>query len=149
MRIFISALIAPIATSFFFSTHAAAECQGSQNLPSQQFFVSFSPNSYEVSKSERMRIERWASTMNTKYPIQNWIDIIGSASGNEISPDQLATKRASATAKVVIDSGLTNAPLQIKTQIYPANSTTDSPSDTREVTVQVSPGCPDNCCTGR
>ncbi|MBN3841689.1 hypothetical protein [Burkholderia sp. Ac-20349] len=148
MKIFISALIAPIATSFFFSTYAAAECQGSQNLPSQQFFVAFSLDSHEVSKSERMRIGRWVSAMNAKYPIQNWIDIIGSASRNETGPDQLATKRASATAKVVIDDGLINAPLQIKTQIYPANSTTESTSDTREVTVQVSPGCLDNCCTG-
>ncbi|WP_420211248.1 hypothetical protein ACN8ZM_27040 [Burkholderia aenigmatica] len=148
MKIFISALIAPITTSFFFSTNAAAECQGSQNLPSQQFFVAFSPDSHEVSKSERMRIGRWVSAMNAKYPIQNWIDIIGSASRNETGPDQLATKRASATAKVVIDDGLINAPLLIKTQIYPANSTTESTSDTREVTVQVSPGCLDNCCTG-
>ncbi|OXI18587.1 OmpA family protein [Burkholderia sp. AU15512] len=148
MRIFVSTLIAPIATLFFFSMNAAAECQGSQNLPSQQFFVTFSANSHEVSKSERMRIERWVSTMNAKYPIQNWIDIIGSASRNEIGADQLATKRASATAKVVIDGGLINAPLQIKTQIYPANSTTEPTSDAREVTVQVSPGCPDNCCTG-
>ncbi|KAG8155139.1 OmpA family protein [Burkholderia catarinensis] len=148
MRIFITALITPIATSFLFSTNAAAECQGSQNLPSQQFFVIFSPNSHEISKSERIRIGRWVSAMNSKYPIQNWIDIIGSASKNETDPAQIATKRASATAKVVIDDGLINAPLQIKTQIYPTNSTTESTPETREVTVQVSPGCPDNCCTG-
>ncbi|WP_431228120.1 hypothetical protein [Burkholderia contaminans] len=148
MRISISALIVPIATSFFFPTNSAAECQGSQNLPSQQFFVAFSANSHEVSKSERIRIGRWVSEMNAKYPIQNWIDIIGSASKNEIDPDQLATKRASTTAKLIIDDGLINAPLQIKTQIYPANSTTESTPDAREVTVQVSPGCPDNCCPG-
>ncbi|WP_164462810.1 MULTISPECIES: OmpA family protein [Burkholderia cepacia complex] len=148
LRISITAPIALIATSFFFSTNAAAECQGSQNLPSQQFFVAFSPNSHEVSKSERIRIGRWVSAINSTHPVQNWIDIIGSASRNETDPDQLATKRASATAKVVIDDGLINAPLQIKTQIYPANSTTKSTPETREVTVQVSPGCLDNCCTG-
>jgi len=133
---------------FLFSKNAAAECQGSQSLPSQQFFVAFSPNSHETSKSERLRIGRWISEVNSKYPIQNWIDIIGSASKNETTPDQLATKRASVVAKAVIDDGLINAPFQIKTQIYPANSTTEPTPETREVTVQVSPGCLNNCCAG-
>ncbi|WP_175869937.1 hypothetical protein [Burkholderia sp. BCC0397] len=148
MRIFITALIAPIAASLLFSTNTAAECQVSQNLPSQQFFVAFPRNSHEISESEQIRIGQWISTMNSKHPIQNWIDIIGSASKNEDEPERLATKRASVTAKVVIDDGLINAPLQIKTQIYPANRTTESTSETREVIVQVSPGCVDNCCTG-
>ncbi|WP_175819003.1 OmpA family protein [Burkholderia sp. BCC0419] len=148
MRIFITALIAPIAASLLFSTNAAAECQGSQNLPSQQFFVAFPPNSHEISESEQIRIGQWISTMNSKHPIQKWIDVIGSASKNEDEPERLATKRASVTAKVVIDDGLINAPLQIKTQIYPANRTTESTSETHEVIVQVSPGCVDNCCTG-
>jgi outer membrane protein OmpA-like peptidoglycan-associated protein len=137
------------AVLFLFSTNSIAECQGSQNLPSRQFFVLFSPNSHEISESEKIRIEQWVSEINSKHPIQKWIDIIGSASENENTPDQLATKRASAVAKTVIDDGLINAPFQIKTQIYPASSTTESTPETREVTVQVSPGCLNNCCTGR
>ncbi|WP_321857814.1 hypothetical protein [Burkholderia cenocepacia] len=148
MRIFITALIAPIAASLLFLTNAAAECQGSQNLPSQQFFVAFPHNSHEISESEKIRIGRWVSAMNSDYPIQNWITIIGSASKIEAAPERLATKRASATAKVVIDNGLINAPLQIKTQIYPTSSAAASTSETREVTIQVSPGCLDDCCTG-
>ncbi|WP_175013384.1 hypothetical protein [Burkholderia lata] len=148
LRIPITALIASIATSFSFSTNAAAECQGSQNLPSQQLFVDFLPNSHEASESDKARIRRWVSATNSRYPIQNWIDIIGSASKNENAPDQLATKRASAVAKVVIDDGLINAPFQIKTQIYPTNSVTEPASETRAVTVQVSPGCTNNCCAG-
>ncbi|WP_175836361.1 OmpA family protein [Burkholderia anthina] len=148
MRILIAALLAAVTALSFFSTNAIAECQGSQNLPSQQFFVAFSPDSHEITKSEQIRIGQWVSEINSKHPIQNWIDIIGSASKNETVPDQLATKRASAVAKVIIDDGLINAPFQIKTQIYPTNSATDSTSETREVTVQVSPGCLNNCCTG-
>ncbi|NTZ88796.1 hypothetical protein FCJ61_38890 [Burkholderia metallica] len=148
MKKLITALIAPVAISLLFPTNSEAECQGSQNLPSQQFFVTFPPNSHEISESEQIRIGQWISTINSKHPIQNWIDIIGSASKNEDEPERLATKRASATAKVVIDDGLINAPLQIKKQIYPANRTTESTSETREVTIQVSPGCLDNCCTG-
>ncbi|MCA8235332.1 hypothetical protein [Burkholderia cenocepacia] len=148
MRIFITSLIVPIATSLLFPASSAAECQGSQNLPSQQFFVAFSHNSHEISKSEKIRIGRWISAMNFDYPIQNWITVIGSASKIEADPERLATKRASETAKVVIDDGLKNAPIQIKTQIYPASSAAGSTSETREVVIQVSPGCLDNCCTG-
>ncbi|VWB82373.1 hypothetical protein BLA6993_03911 [Burkholderia lata] len=149
MNILTMVLASIFSSLFFLSTGAIAECQGPQNLPSRQFFVTFSPNSHEITKSERIRIEQWVSETNSKHPIQNWIDIIGSASKNEAVPNQLATKRASVVAKVVIDDGLINAPLQIKTQIYPASSTTESASETREVTVQVSPGCLNNCCTGR
>ncbi|WP_202754728.1 hypothetical protein [Burkholderia cenocepacia] len=148
MRNFITPLIVFVTTSLILSANATAECQGPQNLPSRQFFVAFPANSHEIPDSEATRIGQWVSTMNSKYPIQNWIDIIGSASKNEKNPERLATKRASATAKLVVDDGLTNAPLQIKTQIYPASSTTGSTSETREVIVQVSPGCVDNCCTG-
>ncbi|RQU38259.1 hypothetical protein DF142_22495 [Burkholderia cenocepacia] len=148
MRIFITALIVFVTTSIILSANATAECQGPQNLPSRQFFVAFPANSHEISDSEATRIGQWISAMNSRHPVQNWIDIIGSASINEENPEQLATKRASVTAKLVIDDGLTNAPLQIKTQIYPASSTTGSTSETREVIVQVSPGCVDNCCTG-
>ena len=149
MNISIAVPSSIFAALLIFSTNSIAECQGPQNLPSRQFFVPFSPNSHEISESEQIRIEQWVSEINSKHPIQKWIDIIGSASENESTPDQLATKRASVVAKAVIDDGLINAPLQIKTQIYPASSTTESTSETREVTVQVSPGCLNNCCTGR
>ncbi|WP_423761260.1 hypothetical protein [Burkholderia sp. NLJ2] len=148
MRTFITASITVTAILLIFPKKSAAECQGPQNLPSQQLFVAFSPNSHKIIKSEQIRIGRWVSATNSNYPIQNWIYIIGSASKNETTPDQLATKRASEVAKIIIDDGLINAPFQIKTQIYPTDSTTESTSETREVTVQVSPGCLDNCCTG-
>ncbi|WP_322084071.1 hypothetical protein [Burkholderia sp. BCC1972] len=147
MRIFITSLIFPIVTSLLLPASSAAECQGAQNLPSQQFFVAFPHNSHEISESEKIRIGQWVSAMNSEHPIQNWITIIGSASKIEDDSERLATKRASAAAKVVIDDGLINAPLQIKTQIYPAGSAAGSTSETREVTIQVSPGCLDNCCT--
>ncbi|HDR9584718.1 TPA: OmpA family protein [Burkholderia stabilis] len=147
MRIFITTLATAISGLLFFSADVTAECQASQNLPSQQLFVPFSLNSHEVTESEKIRIERWVSEINSKHPIQNWIYIIGSASKNETAPAQLATKRASEVTKTVIDDGLISAPFQIKTQIYPINSATESTSATREVTVQVSPGCLDNCCT--
>lgn len=148
MRILTTTLTVLIASSLLFPENAKAECQGSQNLPSQQFFVAFSPNSHEMIKSEKIRLGRWIFEINSKYPIQNWTYVIGSASKNETNPDRLATKRAPTVAKAIIDDGMINAPFQIKTQIYPAINLGESTSETREVTVQVSPGCLNNCCTG-
>ncbi|WP_081896688.1 MULTISPECIES: OmpA family protein [Burkholderia] len=147
MMILITTLITAISGLLIFPADATAECQASQNLPSRQLFVPFSPNSHEITESEKIRIGRWVSEINSKHPIQNWIYIIGSASKNETTPTQLATKRASEVTKAIIDDGLINAPFQMKTQIYPISSAAESTSATREVTVQVSPGCLDNCCT--
>ncbi|WP_322086410.1 OmpA family protein [Burkholderia sp. BCC1999] len=147
MKIFITTLVIAISGLLIFPADATTECQASQNLPSQQLFVPFSPNSHEITESEKIRIERWVSEINSKHPIQSWIYIIGSASKNEAIPTQLAKKRASEVTKTIIDDGLINAPFQIKTQIYPINSASESTFATREVTVQVSPGCLDNCCT--
>ncbi|WP_175857935.1 hypothetical protein [Burkholderia anthina] len=144
----IATATASIAISLFLPTLATAACRGSQNLPSQQFFVSFSQNSFEISEFEQDRLHQWILKMNSRYPIQNWIDVIGSASKNEVNYDLLARKRASEVAKIAIGNGLINAPFQIQTEIYPASSIAEATSDAREVTVQVSPGCPDNCCDG-
>ncbi|WP_321789775.1 hypothetical protein [Burkholderia pyrrocinia] len=149
MKGWIAILVTSIAASFFPSLNAAAECRGSQNLPSQQLFFAFAKNSYRIQGQEKNRLTQWISKMNSEYPIQNWIYVIGSASRNEVDPERLATKRAAAVTKIIIDAGLTNAPFQMKTQISPADSTAESSSETREVTVQVSPGCPNNCCDGK
>ncbi|MBN3787574.1 OmpA family protein [Burkholderia sp. Ac-20353] len=148
MKIFTAILTAPIAALLSLSENTIAECQESQNQPTQQFFVAFESNSYQITPLEQKRLKQWVSEINSKYSIQNWTYIIGSASKNEIDPDQLAIKRASAVTKSIIDDGLIIAPFQIKTQIYPTNSTADASTETREVTVQVSPGCRNNCCTG-
>ncbi len=55
-------------------------------------------------------------------------------------------RRAVAVATEALEDGLVNAPLQIKTQVYPTGSPGQVHSDSREVIVEVSPGCPNNCC---
>ncbi|WP_321878837.1 hypothetical protein [Paraburkholderia bannensis] len=125
-------------------THA--ECKGSQNLPSEQTHVVFAANSSQISASERSHLREWVYTINSKYAIQNWITIIGSASEGEHKPQPLAMNRAVAVARDALADGLVKAPLQLKTQTWPDGKSGSQSSDSREVTVQISPGCPDNCC---
>ncbi|MGZ2746997.1 hypothetical protein [Burkholderia stagnalis] len=146
MKILTAILFASIAGSLGLSKDVVAECKGSKNLPSQQFFVSFKPNNAQIVPAEAGRLRQWATEMNLKYPIQNWVFVIGSASKREAEPERLAMKRAAAVTKSIIDDGLVNAPFQMKTQVYPSEGTSEPSAETREVTVQISPGCPNNCC---
>ncbi|WP_080437515.1 OmpA family protein [Burkholderia ubonensis] len=148
MKIIAAMLISTILVSFLLSKNAMAECKGSQNLPSQQLFVSFESNGDQIVPSEEGRLRQWVSEINSRYPIQNWVFVIGSASKRETEPERLAMKRAVAVTKSIIDDGLVNAPFQMKIQVYPSEGAIESSSETREVTVQVSPGCPNNCCDG-
>ncbi|WP_157379916.1 OmpA family protein [Burkholderia ubonensis] len=148
MKIIAAMLISTIFVSFLLSKNAMAECKGSQNLPSQQLFVSFESNGDQIVPSEERRLRQWVYEINSRYPIQNWVFVIGGASKRETEPERLAMKRAVAVTKRIIDDGLVNAPFQMKIQIYPSEGAIESSSETREVTVQVSPGCPNNCCDG-
>ncbi|WP_080403204.1 OmpA family protein [Burkholderia ubonensis] len=148
MKIIAAMLLSTILVSFWLSKNAMAECKGSQNLPSQQLFVSFESNGDQIVPSEEGRLRQWVSEINSRYPIQNWVFVIGSASKRETEPERLAMKRAVAVTKSIIDDGLVNAPFQMKIQVYPSEGAIESSSETREVTVQVSPGCPNNCCDG-
>ncbi|CAG9236376.1 conserved hypothetical protein [Paraburkholderia tropica] len=132
-----------------YAAHTQAECKGSQNLPSEQHQVAFKSNESDISQSERARLNDWITLVNSRYAIQNWITIIGSAADREQESKQLAMRRAVTVAQEALGDGLVNAPLQIKVQIYPVANTEPIDSESREVTVQLSPGCPDNCCDGQ
>lgn len=128
-------------------THA--ECNGPQNLPSEQVHIAFDVNGDKVSVAERTRLGEWVSRTNARYTIQKWVTVIGSASESEKNASALALKRAVAIAQDVLADGLVSAPLQVRTQIYPAASPHNPGTESREATVEISPGCPNNCCDGQ
>jgi ABC-type arginine transport system ATPase subunit len=131
-----------------YSAGAHAECKGPQNLPSEQIHVAFEENGSQISESEHTRLRDWVTIVNSKYAIQNWITIVGSASESEQRAQALAMNRAVAVARDTLADGLVNAPLQLKTQAYPIGKSGSQSSDSRNVTVEISPGCPNNCCDG-
>lgn len=126
-----------------------AECNGPQNLPSEQVHITFEINGDKVSAAERARLGEWVSRTNAKYTIQKWVTVIGSASEAEGNASALALKRAVAIAQDVLADGLVSAPLQVRTQIYPVANSHNLGTESRETTVEISLGCPNDCCDGQ
>ncbi|NLP63364.1 OmpA family protein [Paraburkholderia sacchari] len=137
-----------LALAFLYGMGAKAECKGSQNMPSEQVHVAFEVSSSQISASERTRLREWVDMVNSKYAIQNWTTIVGSAAESEPTAKALAMRRAVIVAREALEDGLVNAPLQVKAQVYPVAKSGKTSSDSREVTVEISPGCPSNCCDG-
>jgi len=140
---------AAVAATAFYCLNAIAECKGAQNLPSEQTHVEFRINDKTISNSDREKFREWVAIVNEKYAIQNWITIVGSAADSEQTPKVLAMNRAVTVAREALQDGLVNAPLQLKAQVYPTKHSEAASSETREVTVEISPGCPNNCCDGQ
>lgn len=134
---------------FAFVSNVYAECGGAQNLPSEQTHIAFNVNGEKISHSERKQLGDWVSEMNSKYAVQKWITVVGSASESEANSNALAMNRAVAVAREALEDGLVNAPLQIRTQVYPVRNSNNASAEAREVTVELSPGCPNNCCDGQ
>ncbi|WNC93392.1 hypothetical protein RI103_21540 [Paraburkholderia sp. FT54] len=141
----ISLLITALVVCF--DTHA--ECNGPQNQPSEQIHIAFGMNSHKVDVAERVRLGEWVSKANAKYAIQKWVTVVGSASQAERNTNALAMKRAVTVAQDALADGLVSAPLQVKTQIYPVANPGQAGAESREVTVEISPGCPNDCCDGQ
>jgi hypothetical protein len=147
MKLFaMSSVLAIIST---FAPQSFAECKGSTNLPGEQIFLTFKKNENFLSPTEAKRLKDWTASMNEKYKIQQWLSIGAHARPDEDMPDTLALSRAVSTAKLALDDGLVKAPIEIKSHVgSPGNSASYS-DDARSVTLQLSPGCPDNCCDGK
>jgi hypothetical protein len=132
-----------------FSPQSFAECKGSTNLPGEQISLTFKKNEHSLSSSEAKRLKDWSESMNEKYHIQQWLSIGAHAQPDEDMPDTLALSRAVSTAKLALDDGLVKAPIEIKSHVGSFGNSASYSDEARSVTLQLSPGCPDNCCDGK
>jgi hypothetical protein len=131
-----------------FSSISFAKCDGSVNLPSEQTWVTFKKNDQSLDAAEVAKLKDWARQMRVKYPIHQWLSISARAQPDEDRPEDLATSRAVLVAKVALDSGLVRAPIELKTHVGSFGNPASYGEDARTATVQLSPGCPNNCCDG-
>lgn len=129
-----------------FSVSSLAACKGAVNLPSEQVHIAFEKNTRVPADAEAARLSEWVATMKSKYAVHEFVTFVGSSSRSETAPEALATARAVAVLKRALDEGLVDAPMQIKAEVYPSTDPGSTGSDSREVTVQLSPGCPNHCC---
>ena len=142
-------LVGVLSVLSVFSSQSIAKCENSQNMPGEQIFIPFKKNEKTLSPAEAKRLKDWASSMNEKYHIQQWLSIGAHAQPNEDMPDSLALARAVSTAKLALDDGLVKVPIEIKSHVGSIGNPASYSDDGRSVTLQLSPGCPDNCCDGQ
>jgi len=135
-------------TLAFLSPSPFAKCTGSANLPSQQLFLTFEKNSRTLENSQFKRLEDWAKSMNSRYPIQQWLQVTAEAQPDEDKPDDLAQARAVAAVKAALDSALVKAPIEIKINVGSFGNPSSYSEAERSVTLQLTPGCRNNCCEG-
>ncbi|MCG5075207.1 hypothetical protein [Paraburkholderia tagetis] len=142
-------LLAAFSTFSIFSSQSLAECKGSQNMPGEQISLPFKKNEKSLSPEDAKRLKDWADSMNGKYPIQQWLSIGAYAQPNEYMPDTLSISRGVSIAKLALDDGLVKAPIEIKSHVGSIGNPGSYDDESRSVTLQLSPGCPDNCCDGK
>lgn len=139
-------LLSAVVLGFIFCAQSNAACTGSVNRPAQHFSVLFDKGSSELSPKQVQRFRDWASEMLSKYPLHQWLLVDGEAMPNEDQPNALARRRAIETAKLALDSGLSAAPIEIKSEVGSMGNPASYESDARSSFLQLSIGCPENCC---
>ncbi|SAK64148.1 hypothetical protein AWB75_02905 [Caballeronia catudaia] len=65
---------------------------------------------------------------------------------NEVEPNALARRRAVEVAKLALDRGLSIAPIEIKIEVGSVGNPNSYGSEGRSAFIQLSSGCPNDCC---
>ncbi|MBN3786809.1 hypothetical protein [Burkholderia sp. Ac-20353] len=149
MRKYCLAIAFGLSLWSIFSPKSFAECSGSVNLPGQQVSVEFNKNETSPSTGEAEKLKAWAKQMNEKYPIHQWLSIGAKAQPDEDHPDDLAISRAISLAKLALDYGLVRAPIELKSHVGSFGNPASYGGDWRTATLQLTPGCPNNCCDSK
>ena len=125
-----------------------AKCAGSVNLPSQQVSVEFKKNASNLENGQVKKLSDWAQSINAQYPVQSWLQVSAQAQPDEDKPDDLAMARAIGVVKAALDDGLVKAPIEIKTDVGSFGNPSSYSEAERAATLQLTPGCRNNCCDG-
>lgn len=125
-------------------------CNTSQNLPGQNIDLYFEKNSAQVSTDQVLRLANWAIDMRSRYPIQDVLSIGGLAEASEKEPTKLAMRRANMAKAMLIQFGFTHVPYDMRAGVYrPLKHLIEAPEKIRRTEIELSPGCPNNCCDGK
>ncbi|WP_233837298.1 hypothetical protein [Paraburkholderia sp. ZP32-5] len=128
---------------------SAQACDTARNLPGQNIDLYFEKNSTQISSDQTLKMANWAIDMRLKYPIQEVLSVRGLAEANEREPGKLALQRADKAKAMLMQFGLTQVEYDIHGAIYrPLVHYVELPETIRRVEIELSPGCPNNCCDG-
>ncbi|RKE36849.1 hypothetical protein B0G76_3062 [Paraburkholderia sp. BL23I1N1] len=127
----------------------AQACESSQNLPGQNIDLYFEKNSAQVSADQVLKLANWAVDMRLLYPIQEVLSIGGLAEMSEKEPRNLVTQRAEIAKTMLMQFGLTQVPYDVRGRIDKPFGSVEPPEKVRRAEIELSPGCPNNCCDGQ
>lgn len=127
----------------------AQACETSQNLPGQNIDLYFGRDSAQVSADQVLKLANWAVDMRLRYPIQEVLSIGGLAEASEKDPGNLATQRAEVAKTMLMQFGLTHVPYDVRGRVDNPFGSVESPEKVRRAEIELSPGCPNNCCDGQ
>ena len=88
----------------------------------------------------------WTLDMKLGYPVHLWTVVVGVATPDEKKASTLAAERATVAKKLITEFGLTKAPIEIKSYVDHWPESKSNENESRAVTIQLSPGCPKDCC---
>uniref|UniRef100_A0A1I9YKT9 OmpA-like domain-containing protein n=1 Tax=Paraburkholderia sprentiae WSM5005 TaxID=754502 RepID=A0A1I9YKT9_9BURK len=129
---------------------SAQACNTSHNLPGQNIDLYFERNSTQVSAGQVLKLANWAIDMRLKYPIQEVLSIGGLAEASEKEPKKLAVQRADTAKAILMQFDLTETSYDVRAGIYkPLDYFVEPSEKVRRAEIELSPGCPNNCCDGK
>ncbi|MDR6499441.1 hypothetical protein J2785_002594 [Burkholderia ambifaria] len=143
------ALITAILIGALSPTPSSAKCAGSINMPSQQVSITFKRNEISPSTEQNEKLKEWSKKVLSNYSIHQWLSVSAQAQPDEDNPDDLATSRAVSLTKLALDDGLVRAPIELKTRVGSFGNPASYGDEARTGTLQLTPGCPNNCCDGK
>jgi hypothetical protein len=128
----------------------AHACNTSENLPGENIDLYFERNSAQVSTDQVPGLANWAIDMRSRYPIQEVLSVGGLAEASEKEPQKLARRRADTAKAMLIQFGFTQVPYDLRAGVYtPLEHLIEPPEKIRRAEIELSPGCPNNCCDGK
>lgn len=123
-------------------------CDGSQNLPGQNFDLMFERNSATVSEAQAKKLGVWVSKMLSQFPIREGVAVSGVAESAEIDPEELSARRAESARRLLVRFGLKQERYAVQGYVYKRMSIQDD-ENAKRAEITLLPGCPDNCCVDK
>jgi len=132
------------ATAFALScAHTAHTCDGASNTSAHYIDIVFDADSSSISSTELSRLSAWSNDMHQRFPIIGTVWLIGLAEQTEHDAQQLATRRAENVMAVLDQHSIRGEKSALAGKIFKPD---EFDQFGKLVDVNVSPGCPDQCC---
>jgi hypothetical protein len=124
-------------------------CSGPQNQPTEQLTVNFDRGSSTLRSDSIVRLANWSVDMKIKYPIRLWFSVVGMAGPDEKNANRLAAQRAENVKRMTDLFSMSATQLsEVRSYVNSRQETEMTGDNGAVVTIDLNPGCPNDCCDG-